>query len=263
MIELVSAFRTLPRISWAMLISVLVHAGIIVFPTQAPSPPVQVVFASGSLSMEVRIARVSENKTGTRDIYLTKDSPSWRGPPDKTLKPAKKSDSAQTKEKENTAPVKSDESEATRLPAGVSLKQTLYTSPLPRSFAESVGDYVKEAELDEKPAAIRIAVPQYPPEAVDSGAGGWILVALLLDEKGAVVSARAIGSNEPMSAYRNFVADTMRHSAFSPGKRNGTPVRTLIFQTVYFDPKAYASAQSETAGSKPAASAEHKRNDVQ
>ncbi len=109
-----------------------------------------------------------------------------------------------------------------------------------------MGEYVKQADLDESAVPIRIAVPQYPPKALESGVGGRILVALLLDETGAVINTAAIESNEPLQEYRNAVAAAMLHSAFSPGKRNGNPVRTIVFQTVYFDPKA-ANASSEAA----------------
>ena len=50
---------------------------------------------------------------------------------------------------ENTSPVNSDDTPIRPLPAGVSLEQAWYPTPLPKAFAEEAGPYVADAELDE------------------------------------------------------------------------------------------------------------------
>jgi hypothetical protein len=69
----------------------------------------------------------------------------------------------------------------------------------------------------------------------------------LLDEKGLVLNAVALNSTEGFREYRKSVAETVSQSTFRPGKRGGKPVRTVVFQTVYFDPNAYANARREAA----------------
>jgi outer membrane biosynthesis protein TonB len=110
---------------------------------------------------------------------------------------------------------------------------------------------VNQSKLDASPKAIRIAVPTYPLQALESGVGGWILITLLLDEQGAVINSAAIQSSEGLFEYRDAVAQAMLQSAFSPGMRDGNPVRTVIFQTVTFDPNAHANAEAAETKSKP------------
>ena len=221
----------------------LVHATMLLIPVPGRVPVEQVAYARGLISLEVRVARISDDNKGARAVYLAAQAPSWNRPPEKTLKSDKKIDSADIRNAENTSPVNSDDTPIRPLPAGVSLEQASYPTPLPKAFAEEAGPYVAEAALDESPRALRIAVPSYPVQALESGLGGRILVALLIDEGGAVITAAGIQSSEELAPYRAEIAHGMRQSLFTPGKRGGKPVRTMVFQAVNLDPIVLAKVQ--------------------
>jgi len=72
--------------------------------------------------------------------------------------------------------------------------------------------------------AISLPKPAYPPIAKQAQASGTVVVQVLVDEKGNVVSARAM-SGHPL--LRTASEAAARGAKFSPTKANGKPVKVL------------------------------------
>ncbi|CAN5538493.1 hypothetical protein BH20ACI3_BH20ACI3_42680 [soil metagenome] len=70
--------------------------------------------------------------------------------------------------------------------------------------------------------AISLPKPAYPPVAKQAKASGIVVVQVLVDEKGNVVSARAVSGNPLLNAASVAAA---RATKFSPTKVNGKPVK--------------------------------------
>ncbi len=70
--------------------------------------------------------------------------------------------------------------------------------------------------------AISLPKPAYPPVAKQAKASGTVVVQVLVDEKGNVVSARAVSGNPLFNAASVAAA---RAAKFSPTKVNGKPVK--------------------------------------
>jgi TonB family protein len=72
--------------------------------------------------------------------------------------------------------------------------------------------------------AISLPKPAYPPIAKQAHASGTVVVRVLVDEKGNVVSARAMSGHPLLRAASEAAA---RGAKFSPTKANGKPVKVL------------------------------------
>lgn len=70
--------------------------------------------------------------------------------------------------------------------------------------------------------ALKLAKPRYPQAARDSGASGTVVVQVLIDETGKVISARAIGGHPDL---RKVSEDAALESEFSPTRLEGKPVK--------------------------------------
>ena len=78
-------------------------------------------------------------------------------------------------------------------------------------------------------------VPKYPRRAWEQKVSGWVVVMLLVDERGKVVDTAAVESSESFNDYQSDVAQDLRGSTFVPGKLDGRAVKTLMFVTARFD----------------------------
>ena len=76
--------------------------------------------------------------------------------------------------------------------------------------------------------AISLPKPQYPPIARAAHAAGTVVVQVLIDENGSVVSAKAVSGHPLLQAVAVAAA---RQARFSPTKLSGQPVKvTGVFQ---------------------------------
>src|SRR5687768_3801879 len=70
--------------------------------------------------------------------------------------------------------------------------------------------------------ALKLAKPYYPQSARDSGASGTVVVQILIDETGKVISARAISGHPDLQKVSE---DAALESEFSPTRLEGKPVK--------------------------------------
>jgi TonB family protein len=146
---------------------------------------------------------------------------------------------------EERQPVPPPLPEATPVPApietypGVTVAQATYAGPLPPVVdAASRGEiYLRDGDLDERPVPLQMAVPEYPPEAVERKAGGAVLVALYLDEEGRVVDAAPVSASEELAEFGADIARALLAAEFTPALKDGQPVKSLVFQVVRLDPE--------------------------
>jgi len=99
---------------------------------------------------------------------------------------------------------------------------------------EKVVDYVTLPiyELTELPVFKKRILPQYPEELEDQELEGKAVISITVDDRGKVVKAVVKQTDHDLfaqSAIRALLA-----SIFTPGKRNGTPVATIIDIPVKF-----------------------------
>jgi protein TonB len=70
--------------------------------------------------------------------------------------------------------------------------------------------------------AISLPKPQYPPTAMAARASGTVVVQVLIDENGNVVSAQAVAGHPLLMAA---AVNAARQARFSPTKLSGQPVK--------------------------------------
>jgi TonB family protein len=80
--------------------------------------------------------------------------------------------------------------------------------------------------------AISLPKPAYPPIAKQAHASGTVSVQVTVDEKGNVISARAISGHPLLRAVSESAA---RQAKFSPTKLNGKPVKVTGIITYKFE----------------------------
>jgi hypothetical protein len=138
---------------------------------------------------------------------------------------------------------------------GVSVSDTLYLRPLSARASSALlaaGEFQRSSDISEKPEAVAMRVPRYPSRAQEQKVSGWVIVMLLLDERGKVVDAAAVESSESFHDYETDVAAELRDSTFTPGKLDGRPVKTSMFATVRFDSRGLSGLESATHTAAPA-----------
>ncbi len=131
---------------------------------------------------------------------------------------------------------------------GISLGSTVASG----AFAVGVGNtlYGKASEEAADPQAVRPLAPvpaarlsamprpidvpriEYPPDARKAGVEGQVVLALRLDERGAVTAVRVVEAPSP--ALAAAAAEAARRFRFTPGLRDGEPVATEIRYTCTF-----------------------------
>jgi len=138
---------------------------------------------------------------------------------------------------------------------GVSVSDTLYLRPLSARASSALlaaGEFQRSSDISEKPEAVATRVPKYPRRAQEQKFSGWVIVMLLVDERGKVVDAAAVESSESFHDYETDVAAELRDSTFTPGKLDGRAVKTMMFATVRFDSKGLPGLEGATHATAPA-----------
>ena len=138
---------------------------------------------------------------------------------------------------------------------GVSVSDTLYLRPLSGRVSSpllATGEFHRASDINEKPEAVAMRVPEYPRPAQEKKVSGWVIVMLLVDELGKVVDAAAVESSESFNDYERDVAGELRDSTFTPGKLDGRPIKTLMFATVKFDSRGLSGFETATHPAAPA-----------
>jgi protein TonB len=72
--------------------------------------------------------------------------------------------------------------------------------------------------------ALALPKPAYPPAAKRNGASGTVVVEVLIDESGKVISARALSGPQPLQAA---AVQAARQAKFSPTTLSGQPVQVV------------------------------------
>jgi outer membrane biosynthesis protein TonB len=137
---------------------------------------------------------------------------------------------------------------------GVSVSETLYLRPISGRVSSpslATGEFRRTSDLSEKPEVVAMRVPSYPRPAREQKLSGWVIVMLLVDERGNVVDSVAVESSESFNDYERDVAEELRGSTFTPGKLDGRAVKTLMFATARFDSKALSGLETAKSTTAP------------
>ena len=131
-------------------------------------------------------------------------------------------------------------------PFGARLVEMLFTRPFPRRFVEANPQlngqgYVRDVDLEERPRAIALVIPDYPSQLSARKIEGWVTVAFFLDEEGKVVRAAPVEGSESSMPYEGMLAETLGRSTFTPGKVNGKPVKSIVFHKLEFSPEGWSA----------------------
>jgi protein TonB len=81
------------------------------------------------------------------------------------------------------------------------------------------------------PAKIQHVSPVYPPEAMNAGVAGMVILEVLIDVDGNVASAKVLRSVPLLDAA---AMDAVKQWRFTPTLLNGAPVPVLMTVTVNF-----------------------------
>jgi protein TonB len=94
------------------------------------------------------------------------------------------------------------------LPFRLSADDTIYTS------------------VDVNPVPVKTPPPEYPQEMKRSGASGVVAVTIVIDEKGAVISAKVAKSTH--AEFEAAALEAVKKWTFKPGKKDGVAVKTKV-----------------------------------
>ena len=137
---------------------------------------------------------------------------------------------------------------------GVSVSETLYLQSIPSRVSSpllATGEFRRGFDVSEKPDVVVMRVPTYPRAAWEKKLSGWVIVMLLVDERGKAVDTLAVESSESFRDYEKDVAEELRDSTFTPGKLDGRAVKTLMFATVRFDSRALSERETAKGTTAP------------
>ena len=151
-------------------------------------------------------------------------------------------------------PAASVEIEPSLSQPGVSISESLYLRPISSRVSSplfATGEFLRSSDISEKPEVVAMRVPKYPRRAWEQKVSGWVVVMLLVDERGKVVDTAALDSSESFSDYGSDIAQDLRDSTFAPGKLDGRAVKALTFATVRFDYKDLSGLESATGTGAP------------
>jgi hypothetical protein len=96
--------------------------------------------------------------------------------------------------------------------------------------------YFNVADLDQHPAIIN-EIPDNPPELLEYPQGGEIVLRLWINETGQVDKVETVSSNLP-PAFIASAQNTFLHAVFTPGRKQGAAVATLMDIAVSYSPMA-------------------------
>jgi protein TonB len=87
-------------------------------------------------------------------------------------------------------------------------------------------DTFNVADLEKRPEAVSQVAPNYPSELRKAKVEGLVTLVFVLDETGRVEDPRVENSSRP--EFEKPALDAIRKWRFSPGQKDGQPVRTYI-----------------------------------
>jgi len=117
-----------------------------------------------------------------------------------------------------------------RLPAGPS---TLVLPPLETGLTTGLGDLFTTGQLDGPLTALAQIPPIYPMVAKRRNIEGWVTVRFVVDEQGQVGRITVLAA-EPEGIFEQSVLRCIAGWRFKPGTVGGTPVKSLVEQTITF-----------------------------
>lgn len=101
--------------------------------------------------------------------------------------------------------------------------------------------YYSARQLDHYPALLAPLAIRYPERALAHGRAGRAVVMVTIDAAGRVGDASVVEA-EPAGFFEDAAREALSAAAFSPGRRNGVPVRSRVLIQVQFDPDATVTA---------------------
>lgn len=100
-------------------------------------------------------------------------------------------------------------------------------------------------EVDVHPTALQSIQPPYPAEAERANTSGSVMLALLLDESGAVRDISVEESNPP-GVFDQSALESFRHARFTPAWRHGRAVKSRVLIKVTYEPADYNAPIDKT-----------------
>jgi protein TonB len=97
--------------------------------------------------------------------------------------------------------------------------------------------YYPARQLDVYPALLAPLSIAYPERASAEDRAGRALIMVLIDARGQVTEVTVIEADPP-GYFEDAARKTLERAAFSPGRRNGIPVRSRVLIQLNFDPRA-------------------------
>ena len=104
----------------------------------------------------------------------------------------------------------------------------------PRGPSSAGGLLVEPEQVDRLPQLKRTIKPSYPDEALRAGAGGVVLLRVLVSERGDALEVQVVREIRPDLARAAVAA--VRNWTFEPARQGRRAVRTWTFVAVPFDP---------------------------
>lgn len=86
---------------------------------------------------------------------------------------------------------------------------------------------------EEPPEVVRMVVPEYPREAKAAGIEGSVMLQIIVDERGYVISASVIAADPP-GIFEDAAIQAIMKWRFRPAKFRGKPIKVQTNQTVEF-----------------------------
>jgi periplasmic protein TonB len=92
--------------------------------------------------------------------------------------------------------------------------------------------YIPTEELDVRPLIMTHVMPEYPADIV-SGARGRVVLRLFISFDGTLDNVQ-VAHAEPRGVFDQAAVDAFARARFTPGKKNGEPVASLLLIEVTF-----------------------------
>jgi periplasmic protein TonB len=100
--------------------------------------------------------------------------------------------------------------------------------------------YYPARQLDVYPALLAPLSIAYPERASAEDRAGRALIMVLIDARGHVAEVTVMEADPP-GYFEDAARKTLERAAFSPGRRNGIPVRSRVLIQLNFDPRTAAA----------------------
>lgn len=89
-------------------------------------------------------------------------------------------------------------------------------------------------QLDVQPSTVATIQPRYPPRAIRNGIEGSVKLKLRVDEFGVVREAE-VEEGDPPGVFDESALEAFSKARFQPARRDGRPVRALIYIRVRYE----------------------------